>query len=208
MPAFKNLRLPLRISYGSSGGPGFRTDIVETAGGKEYRNQAWEYERAEYECRYDATLSNGEDNVAADGTIAIDYRMMLTFFRIMGGMAYSFRARDWLHYRCRNGLGFFVDSDGSPTLKQMVIRETIGGYTVDTPVTKPISGKITTDATGLDYNTGLATSGTTWYGDFDKHVRFNTDKIRPAIINQNQSRGFIVAWQPLPLIELRVGEVA
>lgn len=206
--AYKRLRLPIAISYGSSGGPGFRTDIVEMASGKESRNQAWEFERSEYECRYDATLSTGVENVSTDGAgtitmIAVDFRMMLSFFRIMAGSAHTFRARDWLDYVCTNGEGFFIEGDGSPSVKQMVIRRTIGSYTYDTPVTKPISGAITTDAVGLNYDNGEATSGTTWYGRFDKHVRFDADRIKPAIINKNPTRGFIVGWEPIPLIEVK-----
>lgn len=209
--AYKRIRLPIAISYGSSGGPGFRTEVVEMASGKEQRNQVWEFERAEYECRYDATLSTGVENVSLDGSgtitmIALDYKMMQTFFRIMRGMIHTFRARDWLDYICHNGEGFFTDAVGSPSRKQMVIRRTIGTHTFDTPVTKPINGTIITDAAGLNYDSGQATSGTTWYGQFDKHVRFNTDRIKPVIINKNATRGFIVGWEPLPLIEIKPGD--
>lgn len=205
---FKRLRAPLCVSYGSAGGPGFRTDIVEMKSGKESRNQAWEFERSEYELRYDATLTDGTDNVSTDGQgtitqIAVDFRMMFAFHRIMAGMLHTFRARDWLNYICKNGEGFFIEAEGSPTVQQMVIRSTIGSYSYDTPVTKPVKGTITTDAVGLDYDTGQATSGTFWYGMYDKHVRFNSDIIRPAIINKNPTRGFIVGWQPLPLIEIK-----
>jgi uncharacterized protein (TIGR02217 family) len=188
------LRLPVCLSFGSGGGPTFRTDIAETASGVESRNQVWEYERLEYSCHYDATLD-------------VQFEEMHAFFRIMAGMANTFRARDPLNYRAAAGEGFFVDSLGSPVGKQMVKRVSIGAYSADLIVTKPVNGTITITGGGtLNYDTGVVDGGspTAWEGDFDIHVRFDTDSIRPQIINkQHASGGFIVAWEPLPIIEVK-----
>lgn len=203
---FKRLRLPLCLSFGSGGGPRFATDVVEMSSGKESRNQAWEFERLEYECHYDRTLTDGNANVDANGTIKIDYRMMHAFFRIMAGRAHTFLARDPLDYSAAVGEGLFIDSDGSPTGKQMLKRVTIGSYTADIIVTKPVSGTITLVGGGtIDYDSGIVAGGspTGWSGQFDKHVRFDTDSIRPVIVNKNNQKGLIVGWEPLPIIEIK-----
>lgn len=208
---FKRLRLPLCLSFGSGGGPGFRTDIVVTASGKESRNQGWQFERLEYECLYDNTLSTGGSNVSSDGTIKVDFQQMHTFFRIMSGMAHTFLARDPLDYSAAVGEGLFVDSEaldtgGDPIGKQMIKRITLGAYTTDIVVTKPVSGTIVLVGGGtVDYDTGIVEGGapTGWSGQYDKHVRFDTDKIKPAIVNKSNRDGYIVAWEALPIIEVK-----
>jgi uncharacterized protein (TIGR02217 family) len=203
---FKRLRLPLCLSFGSGGGPRFRTDVVVTASGKESRNQGWQFERLEYECHYDRTLSDGSDNITADGTIRIDYRLMHSFFRIMAGMAHSFLARDPLDYSAAVGEGLFIDAEGSPAGMQMVKRVTLGAYTADIVVTKPVNGTIVLVGGGtVDYDTGIVEDGapTGWSGQYDKHVRFDTDKIKPAIVNKSNRDGYIVAWEALPIIEVK-----
>lgn len=45
---FDNVRFPVDIAYGSSGGPEFSTDVVTTFGGHEQRNVNWSGARARY----------------------------------------------------------------------------------------------------------------------------------------------------------------
>ncbi|RME61845.1 MAG: TIGR02217 family protein, partial [Alphaproteobacteria bacterium] len=62
MTAFHDVRFPTDISFGSSGGPGFSTSIVETASGVEQRNANWAAARARYDV---GTGIRGEDDLAA-----------------------------------------------------------------------------------------------------------------------------------------------
>ncbi|MGA4923229.1 hypothetical protein, partial [Bacillus subtilis] len=67
----------------------------------------------------------------------------------------------------------------------------------------PVVGKITTNAVNLDYTTGIADSGTTWYGEFDIHCRFDTDAMRAETINKQDDGTYIVGWQSIPIVEVR-----
>lgn len=192
--AFKDERLPVCISFGSTGGPRFRTDVVSTSGGVESRNQIWEFERAAYECAYDAQLP-------------VDWKQMHAFFRIMAGRAHTFRARDPLDYFATTAEGtFIVAANGSPPGWQMVKRYTFGGEYVDRIITKPISGTVTVAAGTVDYDTGVVTNGAmpaSWSGEFDVHVRFDTDDMRVGLLNKTAGGEYIAGWQSIPLMEVR-----
>lgn len=192
---FKALVLPVCLSYGSGMGPRFKTTVIETEGGLEQRNQVWTYERLEYEARYDTTLE-------------IEYDHLFRFFKIMAGRAHTFLAKDPLNYAVANPAeGVFVNTSGSPTQRQMVKRISIDGYTADMIVNKPIEGTVTLTGGGtINYDNGTVATGapTAWTGQFYKHVRFDTDSIRPVLLSRKRSTGgFIVGWEPLPIIEVR-----
>jgi hypothetical protein len=78
---FHEVRLPLRLSLGASGGPGRRTDIVALSNGGETRNARW----ADARRRYDVgTGLRGLDDL---------YRL-IEFFEARRGQLYGFRFRD------------------------------------------------------------------------------------------------------------------
>lgn len=189
-----DIRFPPAISFGAVGGPRFKTSVAVMASGAESRIQLWSDER-------------GEWNVSHAARTPEDWEPLLAFFRVVAGMANTFRFKDWTDYVCLSGQGYFVDDDahGSPTLQQMVKRYTFGGYTYDRKITKPVQGKITTNATGLDYATGLAVSGTTWSGEFDCWCRLNSDPMKAQTINRGRE-GLIVGWSDIEIVEV-TGEV-
>ncbi len=188
MADLDSVRFPPKISRGAVGGPRFKTTVSVMASGAESRNQEWELERGEWVVGFNAREQ-------------AQFAPLLSFFRIVAGMANTFRFKDWTDYICLTGEGFFVESGfGSPTVLQMVKRYTFGAYSYDRYITKPISGKVTTDAVGLDYSTGQATSGTTWHGEFDCCVRLNSDPMRNRVIDRNQG-GLIMAWDDIELVE-------
>lgn len=49
MAAFHEVRFPLRLALGVSGGPVRRTDIVNLSNGRESRNQRWRNARRSYD---------------------------------------------------------------------------------------------------------------------------------------------------------------
>lgn len=187
-----SIRFPPLISLNAVGGPQFNTSVSVMASGVEQRSQNWQLERGMWIVSHSARRPE-------------DWEPLLAFFRIVAGQAHTFRFKDWVDYICLNGQGFFVDSLGSPTLKQMVKRYTFEGYTHDRFITKPVSGKITTDATGLDYSTGLASTGTTWYGEFDCWARLGNDPMRCQVIDRSPSKGLLVGWNGIEIIEV-IGE--
>jgi len=187
---FLDIRFPEKISFGASGGPEFLTDVIITASGREARNQNWSSERLRYEVAHAARLEEV-------------WRPLQAFFRVVAGRAHSFRFKDWTDYSATHSEGVFLDADsGSPLGKQMYKLYSFGGQTYYRKITKPVVGKITTDAVGLDYTTGIATSGSYWYGEFDVHVRFDTDEMKAQVIDKSEQEGLIVGWNSIPLVEV------
>lgn len=188
---FLDIRFPPKISLGAEGGAEFLTDIVVTASGFETRNQNWTQQRMRFDVAH-AARREGQ------------WRELQAFFLVATGRAHSFRFKDWTDYVCASGDGIFQPTDtGSPTGQQMYKRYTFGGQTYLRKITKPVTSKITTDAVGLDYTTGVATSGTYWYGEFDLHARFDTDAMRSDTITRTADGELLVGWQAIPIIEVR-----
>lgn len=191
---FDNVRFPPLIALGAVGGPRFKTSIAEMSNGREGRIQWWENERGEW------TVSHNAKRPGKAGEL-------LAFFRTIGkGMANTFRFKDWADFTCDPGQGVFVDTEDSPPLRQMVKRYTFYGidgtpYTYDRVIVKPVSGKVTTDGTGLDYATGIADSGTTWSGEFDCWARLNSDAMKGTILTPKEG-GFLIEFPSIDLVEV------
>ncbi len=78
---FHEVRFPLRLALGASGGPQRRTDIVDLSNGRETRNRRWQDARR----RYDA----GSGLKSIDDLYAV-----VAFFEARAGQLYGFRFRD------------------------------------------------------------------------------------------------------------------
>lgn len=196
MSDFDTIRFPPEISINAVGGPRFKTSVVVMANGREARRQWWETERGEW------TVSHRARRPA-------DWQRLLSFFRaIAQGQSNTFRFKDWTDYVCESGEGFFQAAEyGSPLGQQMVKRYTFDGFTYDRVIAKPISGKITTDAVALDYATGVATSGTYWYGEFDVWARLNSDIAQMQMIDKSGRTEdgrpeLIVGWDGIEIVEV------
>ena len=81
MAGFHEVRFPLAIAFGSSGGPERRTDIVLLGSGHEERNQRW----ADSRRRYNA--GTGVRSLA-------DLHQLIAFFEERRGRLFGFRWRD------------------------------------------------------------------------------------------------------------------
>jgi len=83
VPAFHDVRFPLEVGYGSTGGPQFATQVAVSASGFEQRNSSW----ADARLYYDAGVGvRSEADVAA----------LVAFFRARRGQAHAFRFSDLL----------------------------------------------------------------------------------------------------------------
>ena len=80
--SFHEVRFPVALSFGSSGGPERRTEIVTLTNGFEERNTPWEHSRR----RYDAGI--GLRSLA-------DLEAVIAFFEARRGQLYGFRWKDW-----------------------------------------------------------------------------------------------------------------
>lgn len=190
--AFHDIRFPLRLALGISGGPSRQTDIVSLANGREARNQRWRHSRR----RYDA--GSGIRSVA-------DLYEVLEFFEARAGALHGFRFRDPLdHKSCRPDLAPTpldqVLGRGTGTQKSFPLVKTYGDQAASwqRPIAKPVAGTVRVAVSGIETRageasvnaaTGLVTFATapaegaviTAGFQFDVPVRFATDRLEVSL---------------------------
>lgn len=142
---FHEVQFPTDISYGSSGGPGFDTQIIALPSGAEERVGRWATARRKYDASYAvksmATLSTLRD-----------------FFLARQGALYGFRYKDWFDFASTadgrtttGGWGAAAvnhqdqvigTGDGTTTQFQLIKTYTSGAYSIVRTITKPVSGTV------------------------------------------------------------------
>lgn len=190
MAAFHEVRFPLRLALGVSGGPVRRTDIVNLSNGRESRNQRWRNARRSYDA------GSGIRSVA-------DLYEVLAFFEARRGELYGFRFRDPVDFKScppgetpaatdqRIGTGDGVTA-GFPLLKTYA--DTGGSFV--RRIEKPVEGSVMVSVEGVkveaadvtvDHVTGMivfragrvppAGAAIRAGFEFDVPVRFGIDRI-------------------------------
>lgn len=190
MAAFHEVRFPLRLALGVSGGPVRRTDIVNLSNGRENRNQRWRNARRAYDA------GSGIRSVA-------DLYEVLAFFEARRGELYGFRFRDPVDFKScppgetpaatdqRIGTG-----DGVATVFQLVKTYADAGGSFSRRIDKPVEGSVIVSVEGVkatptdvsvDHATGMVTfragrappAGAVIRAgfEFDVPVRFAIDRI-------------------------------
>ena len=211
MSHFHEVRFPTGLSFGSTGGPERRTDIVSLSNGFEERNSPWAHSRH----RYDAGL--GARNLD-------DLQAIIAFFEARHGRLYGFRWKDWADFSSgsqRQGIRF-DDQDigiGDAETVQFQLTKTYrsgeGAYTRE--ITKPVFGTVKVGRDGVEQEEGThftvdLTAGIVTFAvapaqtdqitagfEFDVPVRFDTDRLD---IN---AAGFEAGDIPsIPVVELRI----
>jgi uncharacterized protein (TIGR02217 family) len=208
--AFHEIRFPVALSFGSSGGPERRTEVITLASGYEHRSTLWAHGRR----RYDAGL----------GLRSLDdIHETLTFFEARRGRLFGFRWRDWAdHKSCRPSavpdaqdcvLGA---GDGVRRAFQLVKGYASGGETYLRPIAKPVPETVRVAVAGVslrpgqfavDATTGLVTLAqapgvgvvVTAGFMFDVPVRFDTDRIEVNLAAFEAG-----AIPSIPIVEVRV----
>lgn len=208
---FHEVRFPLRLSLGASGGPGRRTDIVALSNGGETRNARW----ADARRRYDAgTGLRGLD----------DLYQLTAFFEARRGQLYGFRFRDPVdHASAPPGQAVTAidqqigTGDGVKVLFELSKTYADAGGATTRRIEKPAEGRVLLAVDGLaldagdyavDHVTGVVTIApgsvpapgaivTAGY-EFDIPVRFDTDRIEISLA------AFKAGSVPsVPLVEIR-----
>lgn len=214
--AFHEVRLPIEVERGASGGPGFLTSVSVLTSGKEQRNSLWEVDRGRWDIGYGI-------QTRADALIVRD------FFFARRGRLHGFRFRDWSNYKTEGsekqpaGLstvdtGEPAEADGSTTTFQMYyVYSDSGSFSYTKKIHKPVEGTIkvyvegalqteTTDYT-IDHTTGIITftsppeynSDVEWTGEFDLPVRFDTDELEVVVTTKE-----LLTQPSLPIVELKL----
>jgi uncharacterized protein (TIGR02217 family) len=200
MSGFHSVRFPPDISYGASGGPGYRTTVITTVSGHERRNSSW-------------AAARGRWNVAHGLKKREQVAELIAFFRARRGRAYGFRFKDWSDYQALAqpiGAG-----NGSLKTFQLVKTYASGGVIETRVITKPVPGTVkmylngasATHGVSVNTSTGVVTftsapgSGVIVTADFefDVPVRFDTDQMDLTIETYN-----LGTWGQVPILEIRV----
>lgn len=186
MSQFDEVRFPVEIAMGSSGGPTRQTQVVILGSGAEARNARWANSRREWNVGYGLRSMN-------------DIHLLIKFWEARNGQLIGFRFKDWSDYKS-------CGPDDTPTFLDQQIGVGNGVTTSfqftklydSSPsswlrtTTKPVKNTILIGVNGtlqvagfsIDYTTGIVTfsvapaSGAiTWGGEFDNAVRFDSDKL-------------------------------
>jgi uncharacterized protein (TIGR02217 family) len=207
--SFDEVQMPLRVGFGSRGGPSFSTEIVVIDGGFERRNQNWSQARRKYDAR------TGLRSAADVGTL-------LGFFHARAGRARGFRLKDWSDFTSSaDGISAasWADQaigtgDGTNVTFQLQKNYTSGSVTHRRDIKKPVSGSVTVGVNGTQALSGWSVnsvSGIVTFAvapsnghvvtagyQFDVPVRFDTDSLSLSAEDFRSVSGDI------PIIEIRI----
>jgi len=134
MPAFHDVRFPLELGYGATGGPQFSTQVVTTGSGAEQRNSSW----ADARLYYDAGVGVRSE---------ADLSALIAFFRARRGQAHGFRFNDPLDHR---GEGELLGvGDGVRT--RFLLQKSYGdaGDVQLRRITRPVAGTVGVAVAGV-----------------------------------------------------------
>ena len=193
---FSENRFPDHISYGSSGGPGFRTSIFTVDSGVATAQAEWDRMRARYTVEFDFATGADIDEIE-------------DFFYGMRGQAIGFRFKDWSDYQINKQV--MAVGDGTTRSFQIFKRYESGGFHFDRIIKKPIRESIrglTLDGEEQllrhHYNINNTTGELIFdvapppgaiveieYLEFDVPVRFATDQLSVEAVEHDQYRASI-----------------
>lgn len=180
---FTEERLELGIDYGVVGGPGFKTEIIETSDGREQRNSLWWLPLGRWQLG-DRMVAESQREMMSE----VSY--LKQFHADRKGSKQGFRFRDWADYYVVGqeiGIG-----DGIQTQWQLKKTYWAGNNYCDRPILKPVDNSIVIYLDGyisvnwtIDISSGLLQFDNppavdvviTADFEFDVPVCFETDEI-------------------------------
>jgi len=208
--SFHEVQFPPSISFGSTGGPERRTEIVTLASGHEERNSPWALSRHRY-------------NAGLGARSLDDVQDIIAFFEARHGRLYGFRWKDWPDWKSgpsnaapSAGDQLLGTGDGVTVLFQLSKTYTSAAQSYVRPITKPVAGSVLVADNGVPLNEGTdytidTTLGTVTFVtppatgasltagfSFDVPVRFDTDYLEINL------RAFKAGEIPaIPILEIR-----
>lgn len=192
MSGFHEVRLPLTLSFGASGGPERRTEITTLGSGHEVRNTPWVGSRRRF------------DLSGAVRTLD-ELQQLIAFFEARRGRLYGFRFRDPLDFKsCAPSASpgpldqLIATGDGATRSFQLTKFYGDAAGAVTRPIRKPVTGTVriavagveqSGAAFGVDWQTGVVTfpsapgAGAQISAGFvfDTPVRFDMDRLDASL---------------------------
>ncbi|MCS6622771.1 DUF2460 domain-containing protein [Roseibacterium beibuensis] len=208
--AFHEVRLPVRLAFGSTGGVERRTEVVTLGSGFERRSTPWAQGRRRY--LIGANLRSLDDMAA-----------LTAFFEARRGRLYGFRFRDFADFKSSAPGGEITAQDqslgvgdGVRTNFDLGKQYGEGEEAAVRRILKPVDGTVRIGVDGVELGAGdfaidLMTGTVTFQSpppdgaavtagfEFDVPVRFDADRIDVTL--ESFAAGRMAA---VPLIEVRV----
>lgn len=146
--AFHEIRFPLAVAFGATGGPERRTEIVTLGSGAEERNTPWAQSRRRYN--------------AGTGLASLDdVHELIAFFEARAGRLHGFRWKDRADWKsCAPGAAISATDqaigtgDGARTTFQLVKSYASGGASHARPIRKPVAGSVRVVVAGAEKSEG------------------------------------------------------
>ena len=209
--SFHEVLFPAALSFGSSGGPERRTEVITLASGFEERNTTWAHSRRSYDAGIGLRSTD-------------DIHELIAFYEARLGKLYGFRWMDWSDHRSGEPSQTITamdqplgTGDGVTTAFNLSKTYTSGPASYIRPVSKPVEESVLIAADGveltsgsdftLDATTGVVSLnaipaiGVSLTAGFEFHVpvRFDTDRIEVNLAT------FEAGEIPsIPIVEVRV----
>lgn len=214
--SFIETQFPTDISFGSSSGPMFQTDVIVVDGGHEKRNSRWPTGRHTYNAGYGVKTQAQLD-------------ALVVFFQSVKGAAHGFRWKDWLDYKSCKVSETISDTDqnigtGDGVEVDFQLRKgyTTSSLTTYRNITKPVTGTVVVAVDGVsqasgwtvDTTTGIVTFSaapantlevTAGY-QFDVPVRFQNDQLTIVMKAVECASTSVVGSADIPVIEILTAE--
>jgi uncharacterized protein (TIGR02217 family) len=209
--AFHEIRFPLSISLGASGGPERRTEIVTLGSGREERNSPWALSRRRFNAGFGLKRLD-------------DIHELIAFFEARHGRLHGFRWKDRADWKSTapsavvspldQALG---TGDGEQASFQLVKTYSSGGAGYTREIVKPVAGSIHVAVAGapmeenIDFTADLTTGLVIFASppapgaaisagfEFDVPVRFDTD-----YLDINLAAFEAGSVPDIPVIEIRI----
>lgn len=155
MAGFKEVRFPEGISYGSSGGPEWRTRVETRGSGREKRVKEWPTPL----WRYDVRKGIVDD--------ALFQQLQAFHLAIAEGRAFGFRYKDPVDFSVT---GQQLDTSQGTGTYQLIKSYTFSPFTFNRPIYKPVVGTVTLTLNSSPVTFVDASSGTITGGIFDSEI--------------------------------------
>jgi uncharacterized protein (TIGR02217 family) len=149
MAAFHEVRFPVAIAFGATGGPERRTEIVTLASGREERNSRWADSRRRYN--------------AGTGVRSLrDIAELTAFFEARRGRLYGFRWRDRTDWKsCATDAEPAADDqaigegDGAEDSFQLMKTYGAGESAYVRAIAKPVAASVRVAIAGVEKDAGI-----------------------------------------------------
>lgn len=192
MIGFHEIRFPEDVSWGSSGGPVYKTQVFTSHRGYEKRNIDWSQPMMEFNVAYGVRRDEQIERVIA-------------FFNARQGKLFGFRYKNWCNYAIKNGpiavgdgesrrlpLYKFYGFVGSRHYKRLykIVRGSVSGVIAGSePVVEGTDFQIDYDSGEIVFNDplGYGVTVTAVNLEFDEPVRFDEDNIENVIEAYNNN---------------------